>query len=121
MDDFLKVINGIDWDMLHDQKLEMVQILLDNEKVFGATSKMKMEGVVNLIDDLQDVAAKLRMWEFPGEYDGNCPDCNGRNYEFLEDDEYECYDCGELFTIKRSDYDGRNYEFLDRFIRKENK
>jgi hypothetical protein len=108
MDEFLKVINGIDWDMLHDQKREVLQLIDDQERVFGKAEQKphKLEGLVNLLDDLQDVAAKLRIWTFPTErYDGNCPECDGRNYEVLEEVakeravDYECYDCGKKFRI----------------------
>ena len=60
MQDFIKVIEGIDWDLLHNQKQELLKIVWekDNDKI---------EGLVNLLDELQDVASKLRMWEFPSE------------------------------------------------------
>lgn len=101
MDKFLKVIEGIDWDLLHEQKMEVLRAM---EIEQFAEIAGHVEGLVNLIDDLQDVAAKLKIWTFPSErYDGNCPECNCRNYEFLQHDkeitEYECYDCENTFTI----------------------
>jgi hypothetical protein len=104
MDDFLKVIKGIDWEQLHRQKHQILQVIDDAEKIFGSHDNELM-GVVNLIDSLQYVASKLRIWTFPSErFDGECPECKGRNYEFLEETfngvNYECYDCGKIFTIK---------------------
>ena len=98
MDKFLEVIRGIDWDLLHEQKKEILQVLNDQERVFGKAGQL--EGLVNLLDSFQDVAAKLKIWEFPGEYDGECPECNGRNYEYLERNQYKCYDCGKIFEKK---------------------
>ena len=108
MDKFLDVIKGIDWDQLHRQKYQILQVIDDAEKIFGAHDN-ELLGVVNLIDELQDVASKLRIWEFPHErFEGECPDCNSRNYEILEEEEdkfvYECYDCGETFYVDKENY-----------------
>ncbi len=105
MDEFLKVIKRIDWDMLHDQKAELLQLMDDQERVLGRTGQL--EGLVNLLDELQDTAAKLKIWTFPSErYNGNCPECGGKNYEFLEEKDYalkhECHDCGVLFSITKN-------------------
>ncbi len=99
MDEFLRVINGIDWDQLHRQKYEILKVIEDHEKLLGEY-KGELMGIVHLLDDLQDVADNLRIWEFPGEYDGECPECNERNYVHLEKEKYECFDCGLLFTPK---------------------
>jgi len=124
MDEFLKVIKGIDWDMLHDQKMELLHTVEDQERVLGKTGQL--QGLVNLLDELQDVAAKLRIWTFPTErYDGSCPECGNRNYEVLEEHakekkiEYECYDCGNIFIIPKCPNckSGDLNELMDKDIR----
>ena len=62
MEKFLDVIKGIDWDLLHKQKYQLIELISNNPG--------ELEGLVNLIDSLQDVADHLRMWKFPEEYDG---------------------------------------------------
>jgi hypothetical protein len=97
MDKFLEVIRGIDWDLLHEQKHEVLHVVEDQEKIFGKTGELM--GLVNLIDEFQDVAMKLKLWKFP--FDGDCPECGGRNYSEMEfsHGSYECYDCGNIFSI----------------------
>lgn len=97
MDEFLEVIRGIDWNLLHEQKRELLKIVSIQEEMIG--TKTKIMGLVHLIDSLQDTASKLKIWEFPGMYDGECPECGKRNYEHLENEKYKCYDCGEIFSI----------------------
>lgn len=95
MDKFLEVIENIDWDLLHEQKYELLQLINSQEQVLGEAGHLK--GLVSLINEIQNVAAELKMWEFP--FDGECPECRGRNYNELENNHgsYECYDCGKIF------------------------
>jgi DNA-directed RNA polymerase subunit RPC12/RpoP len=118
MDKFLEVIRGIDWDLLHEQKKEILQVLNDQERVFGKTGQL--EGLVNLLDDLQDVAAKIQIWTFPSErYDGDCPECGSKNYEFFQEKdngilEYECYDCGKVFKLLQMESKDKKWlEFIE--------
>ncbi len=60
---------NIDWDLLHRQKLALVALQLRST----GTGNMKLvrnereaiEGIVNLLDALQDEAAAAGLWPFP--------------------------------------------------------
>ena len=60
---FIDIIKGIDWDLLHEQKYELLAVIEKEEKISGKVGKL--EGLVNLIDELQDVADEYGVWKFP--------------------------------------------------------
>lgn len=46
---------------------------------------------------MQAEAIKRHMCE--GAYDPeSCPNCGSKNYELIEAEEWECFDCGQLHT-----------------------
>ena len=56
-------LNGVDWDLLHRQKLVLVEWLS------GQTPKPSqvevLWGIVHLLDALQDDAVAVGRWQFP--------------------------------------------------------
>ena len=65
MNEFLNVIRDINWDMLHRQKEELIDIVTSDSMDVFKKQDSELDGLVNLIDALQDVAEKLRIWRFP--------------------------------------------------------
>jgi hypothetical protein len=60
-----KSLNNVDWDLLHNQKLTLLEML---ERQRGGSNEAEaLLGIVNLLDALQDDAADEGIWEFPGE------------------------------------------------------
>ncbi len=64
---------NIDWDLLHQQKLALVGLQLRST----GTGKVKLtrnereviDGIVNLLDAMQDEAAAAGLWAFPQEHE----------------------------------------------------
>jgi hypothetical protein len=59
----LESLNGVDWDLLHRQKLVLVEWLGGKP-----SSKSEIEalwGIVHLLDALQDDAEAAGRWRFP--------------------------------------------------------
>lgn len=54
-------VEGMDWDLLHEQKYRLIQLL----NQVKADRYDPLWGLVFLIDDLQDRAAKQGLWAFP--------------------------------------------------------
>ena len=58
-------LNNVDWDLLHNQKLALLEIL---ERQRGGSDEAEaLLGIINLLDALQDDAADEGIWKFPGE------------------------------------------------------
>ena len=51
-------IKGIDWKLLRKQKLHLLEILNDEESSITAEQHISIEGIVSLIDSIQDEAAE---------------------------------------------------------------
>ena len=60
---------NIDWDLLHQQKLALVGLQLRSTGKGGVkltqNEREAVEGIVNLLDSLQDEAAAAGLWAFP--------------------------------------------------------
>ena len=60
---------NIDWDLLHQQKLAVVGLQLRSTGKGGVkltqNEREAIEGIVNLLDALQDAAAAAGLWAFP--------------------------------------------------------
>ena len=53
----------IDYNLLHKQKLTLVSLMLGDK--LSETEKLDIEGIVNVIDSIQDDAVKAELWQFP--------------------------------------------------------
>lgn len=53
-----KAIKEIDWKILRQQKLHLLEILNDEESSITAEQHISIEGIVSLIDSIQDEAAE---------------------------------------------------------------
>jgi len=60
-------LNHVDWDLLHEQKLALLHLL--EHEPYDSPEAEALSGIVNLLDALQDEAAKAGIWSFPGEND----------------------------------------------------
>jgi len=58
----VKPLLQTDWSMLHRQKYELIELLAYAES--EGYSKGAVEGLVYLIDALQDAAEEVGLWEF---------------------------------------------------------
>ena len=58
-------LDQVDWDLLHQQKLALLGILGGLEP--GSPAARALQGLVHLLDALQDDAAAAGRWTFPGE------------------------------------------------------
>jgi len=60
---------NIDWDLLHRQKLALVGLQLRSTGQGGVkltrSEREAIEGMVNLLDALQDDAVAAGLWAFP--------------------------------------------------------
>ena len=62
-EDCINLVEDIDWDLLHKQKYELLAVIEKEEEISGEIGEL--QGIIHLIDALQDVAAKNRIWKFP--------------------------------------------------------
>ena len=79
-------LNDVDWDLLHRQKLILLKLRQRQPK--GSAEADALSGVIHLLDALQDDAATIGGWTFPGEPDNSPaaePPASKRYY--VEDDE----------------------------------
>jgi len=60
---------NIDWDLCHRQKLALVALLLRSTGAGNVkltpNEREAIEGIVNLLDALQDEVAAAGLWAFP--------------------------------------------------------
>jgi len=64
----------------------------------GQKASEKMMSEMSNLDILRMQAEALKRHVSEGAYEPeHCPHCGSKNWELLEADEYECYDCGQLF------------------------
>ena len=93
-------VPNIDWDLLHQQKCTILALQYKNSdnqySVLTETENIALDGIVALLDALQDQAEIEGLWKFPEP----CPACggSGREYETIEDDT-PCHVCkGSTFS-----------------------
>lgn len=64
---------NIDWDLLHRQKLALVALQLRSTGTGGVkltpNEREVIEGIINLLDALQDDAVAAGLWAFPEQED----------------------------------------------------
>jgi hypothetical protein len=61
-------LNQVDWDLLHQQKQALVRLLAAKDPAPAVKrSAPQLQGIVHLLDTLQDDAAAAGRWAFPGE------------------------------------------------------
>ena len=79
-------LNRVDWGLLHRQKLTLLK--LRQRQPEGSVEADGLSGVIHLLDALQDDAAAIGRWTFPGEADNSPavePPASKRYY--VEDDD----------------------------------
>ncbi|MFH1748253.1 MAG: hypothetical protein ABIG44_14560 [Planctomycetota bacterium] len=79
-------LNAVDWDLLYRQKLTLLK--LRQRQPEGAAEADALSGIIHLLDALQDDAAAISRWTFPGEPDDSPaaePPTSKRYY--VEDDD----------------------------------
>ena len=62
---FRKTIAGVDWDLLHEQKQYLLGFLDEAHESARVEEEKALEGLLNLIDSLQDAADEAGLWRFP--------------------------------------------------------
>jgi len=60
-----KSLKNVDWNLLHNQKLVLLEILDRQHR--SSNEAETLLGIINLLDALQDDAAAIGLWQFPGE------------------------------------------------------
>jgi hypothetical protein len=65
-------LNQVDWDLLHEQKLTILRLL--EHQPYDSPDAEALSGLINLLDALQDEAAKDGIWSFPDEKEMEVPD-----------------------------------------------
>jgi hypothetical protein len=60
-----KAVNGIDWDLLNQQKVALLKML--GYKNDGTSQSKALWGIIHLLDALQDEAVEKGVWAFPDE------------------------------------------------------
>ncbi len=63
-----KAVNGIDWDLLNQQKLALLKML--GYKDDGTSQSKSLWGIIHLLDALQDEAVENGLWAYPDENPG---------------------------------------------------
>ena len=58
-------LNNVDWNLLHQQKLILLEMLSRQQD--GSREAESLAGIINLLDALQDDAADIGRWTFPDE------------------------------------------------------
>jgi len=58
-----KALMNVDWDLLHEQKLVLLEML--NSIPRDSTAGQALAGIIHLLDALQDEAAEEGRWQFP--------------------------------------------------------
>ena len=79
-------LNRVDWGLLHRQKLTLLK--LRQRQPEGSAEAVALSGVIHFLDALQDDAAAIGRWAFPGEPDNSPaaePPASKRYY--VEDDD----------------------------------
>lgn len=49
----MKAVENIDWELLHKQKLQLVEILMHNSSI-TYEDRDALDGIVNLLDAMED-------------------------------------------------------------------
>ena len=58
-----KTLEGIDWDLLHKQKLALVELVMSDRLISG--EREHLEGIINLFDNLGDEAERKHLFIYP--------------------------------------------------------
>lgn len=58
-----KTLEGIDWDLLHKQKLALVELAMSDRLI--PVECEHLEGVINLLDNLGDEAERRGLFVYP--------------------------------------------------------
>jgi hypothetical protein len=58
-------LNNVDWNLLHQQKLTLLEMLKHQRD--GSPEAEALSGIINLLDTLQDEATDAGIWEFPSD------------------------------------------------------
>jgi len=58
-----KTLEGIDWDLLHKQKLALVELAMSDRLMAGECEHL--EGIINLLDNLGDEAERKHLFIYP--------------------------------------------------------
>ncbi|GMU20513.1 MAG: hypothetical protein AMXMBFR13_06100 [Phycisphaerae bacterium] len=58
-----QALNNVDWDLLHQQKLVLLEML--NSIAHDSPAGQALFGIIHLLDALQDEAAEDGRWQFP--------------------------------------------------------
>lgn len=77
-----KSLNNVDWHLLHQQKLILLKMMNSCRK--NSVETKSLEGIISLLDTIQDEAAEAGIWDFPVE----------------EDDKDECEICESCDNIE---------------------
>lgn len=57
-------IKGISWDLLEQQKMDLLKLLYDNPFILRDNIASSLEGIIGLIDNLQNDAEKNGVWVY---------------------------------------------------------
>lgn len=49
----MKVLENIDWELLHKQKLQLVEMVMHNFSL-STNDRDALDGVINLLDEMED-------------------------------------------------------------------
>lgn len=58
-----QALNNVDWDLLHEQKLVLLEML--NSIPRDSAAGQALFGIIHLLDALQDEAAEEDRWQYP--------------------------------------------------------
>jgi hypothetical protein len=65
-------VDRIDWTLLYNQKLSLLYAIDTLKNLKQEQYTEHLEGIINLLDNLQDAAEADEVWEYPEEeYNGN--------------------------------------------------
>ena len=66
-------VDKIDWTLLYNQKLSLLYAIDTLKNLKQEQYTEHLEGIINLLDNLQDAAEADEVWEYPEEkeYNGN--------------------------------------------------
>jgi len=62
---FEDLADRIDWDLLHKQRLDVVQALLSRRIDPHSDLGQSVTGIIHLLDDLTDQANEAGIWYYP--------------------------------------------------------
>ena len=57
-------VDQIDWDLLHKQKMALLDVIITGIIKKEETSEL-LDGLVQMLDEMQDNAVEFGVWSFP--------------------------------------------------------